>query len=226
MEAYSRYLRHRYISKLTGSGNIPPSGAFVLAFNHDSFMDPFYIWSILFPDSGDRKLCFIAQINAILNKLINMLMKNYAVTLLVDLSTKDRVVEQAAAKLAQGHVVAITPEGVIRRSSTLRKGKTGAARLALNARSCVVPVGIRTDYYVWHIREILRWLVKPKTKAVIEIGEALHFEHHYGKPINEQLLAEVTADIMQEIGKLCGKDCVPYTEIERGTGTLSKGQDT
>jgi hypothetical protein len=85
--------------------------------------------------------------------------------------------------------------------------------MALKSRACVVPVGIRTDYYVWHVCHILKWLVKPKTKAVIEIGEALHFDHHHGKPFSEQLLAEVTNDIMKEIGKLCGKDYYPEAEI-------------
>ena len=182
-------------------------------------MDPFCIWSICYPDSGSRGLFFISQVHTIWDVLINVLLKRYAGTLAVDKKSKGLVVEQAVTKLARGDIVAITPEGIITRSTTLRKGKTGTARMALLARACVVPVGIQTDYYVWHVQHLIKWLIRPKNKAVIAIGNALRFDHHYGEPISERLLVEVTADIIQEIGKLCGKEYNPEKEVTKCADT-------
>jgi hypothetical protein len=82
-----------------------------------------------------------------------------------------------------------------------------------------VPVGIRTDYFVWHVWHFIKWLGKPKNKAVITIGEALHFDYHYEKPLTERLLAEITTDIMQEIGMLSEKGYDSWSGKDKIAGT-------
>ena len=100
--------------------------------------------------------------------------------------------------LNKGKLVIIYPEGTRTFTGRLQKAKTGVARLALQSKAPVIPIGLVGTF------EILpkgKYLPKMK-RAEISIGKPMQFPQHYDKKINKRILNKVTVSIMKEIAKL------------------------
>jgi len=201
-----RNIRAKHVGSIQGIENLSLEGPFLIAHNHGSFMDPILIAALCYPHLAGRSLCFVSQIFGMWSFLIRLLFKGRIRTLPIDPGDKGRVIEKAAACLTRGDIVAIAPEGPIISQDGPRKGKTGAARLALRTGVPIVPAGIRIDRCQWHILHVLRWFFRPKDRAEVAFGKALRFGGPSEIPPARHLLDDVTMNIMHEIMKLCGKD--------------------
>lgn len=199
-------IRAKHVGRIHGIENLPAKGPFLIAHNHGSFMDPILIAALCYPHLAGRSLYFISQIYSMWSFLIRLLFKGRIRTLPIDLEDKGRVIERAAGCLTRGDIVAIAPEGPITSQDGPRKGKTGAARLALRTGLPVIPVCIRIDRCLWHVLHVLRWFFRPKHRAEVVFGKALCFGGPSKIPPSRHLLDDVTRDIMNEIMELCGKD--------------------
>ena len=103
--------------------------------------------------------------------------------------------------LKKGDMIFIFPEGARSLDGKLQNGKVGIAKLALEARVPVQPVGIIGS------NKILpkgKFLPRPK-RCKINIGKALYFKEYYNKKITKKMLREVTNKIMREIARLIGQ---------------------
>jgi 1-acyl-sn-glycerol-3-phosphate acyltransferase len=204
--AVFRRIRGRHVGEVHGFENLPGEGPFILAHNHGSFMDAILIASICHPHLRTRSLYFISQIFFVWDILIRLLLGDRIRTLPVNMRDKRRVLDRAAAVLERGDLVAIAPEGPIRKATGLRKARTGTARLALRTGVPVVPVGIRTDKCLWNIPNFLRWAVRPKNRADIIFGQPLLFDRHSGNAPTRGLMDSVTGEVMEEIAALIGEN--------------------
>jgi len=205
IKIFRRYIAKNHIEKVTGLENLPQDKPFVIASNHDSFMDPLVLWAAVNKHIENRKMYFISEVFFIWDFLTNLVFKNVGGSLRIDRKTRNMVLEQALEKLKKGHVIAVAPEGIIKENPDIRRGKTGTARLVLKGKIPLVPVGIRGDCCVWSLVSAIKWILRPKKKALIRIGKPMHSDRYFDKKINKQLLETVTDEIMIEIGRLCGK---------------------
>lgn len=203
------------VNKVEGMENLPPSGPYIIAGNHESSFDPIFIGSALIKKIKKKIHVFtlisvFTFLGPILGKLwLGMIPAgryNHQ-----DEATKilnAHSFHKAIHYLKKGKIVGIFPEGKRNTSKVLLRGKTGVAKLALESRAPVVPIGYigPPTWSVWQgFKNLLNW----RKKIIIKFGQPLIFDEYYDKEMTKEVLEAVTSKIMMEIGKLCGKT-YPY----------------
>jgi 1-acyl-sn-glycerol-3-phosphate acyltransferase len=134
--------------------------------------------------------------------IANFLFSEFAGSIRIKKRSHGGFLKSTLERLKKGNIIGIFPEGIPTRSPDLRKGKTGVARLVLNAKVPVVPIGIKGTLYLW---SRLKWLPRPANKVTIKIGKPMDFSKYQGKDPNYVILQKVTRNIMSNIAKLTGQ---------------------
>src|ERR1051326_4075319 len=127
-----------------GLENVPASGAAIIASNHLSFSD-----SIFMPLMVKRRVTFVAKAEyftgrGIKGKLIKTFFSGTG-TIPVDRSggrAAQAAIDTGLRVLREGNLFGIYPEGTRSPDGRLYRGKTGVARLALEAGVPVIPVAM------------------------------------------------------------------------------------
>jgi 1-acyl-sn-glycerol-3-phosphate acyltransferase len=103
----------------------------------------------------------------------------------------------------QGGAVIVYPEGTLTRDPDLwpMRGKTGAARIALENDVPLIPMAH------WGTQRIMPRYSKKlhlfrQAHVDVIVGEPMDLSAYRGKPLDQQLLAEVTAELMAQITAL------------------------
>lgn len=189
-----------------GAENIPTSGAAILASNHLSFSD-----SIFLPLSVRRPVVFLAKSEYFTGKgikgaLVRWFFKSTG-QLPIDRSggkASEASLNTGLGVLAQGLVLGIYPEGTRSPDGRLYRGRTGIARMVLEAKVPVIPVAMIDTEKVQPIGKRL-----PRIRRVgIVIGEPLDFSRFDGMEGDRVVLRAVTDEIMYELKKLSGQEYV------------------
>jgi 1-acyl-sn-glycerol-3-phosphate acyltransferase len=106
--------------------------------------------------------------------------------------------------LARGEVLGIYPEGTRSPDGRLYRGRTGVARMILEAGVPVVPVAMIDTEKVMPIGKRL-----PKVRRIgIVIGEPLDFSRFEGMEGDRFILRSITDEIMYELDRLSGQEYV------------------
>jgi 1-acyl-sn-glycerol-3-phosphate acyltransferase len=189
-----------------GMENIPTSGAAILASNHLSFSD-----SIFLPLHSRRPVVFLAKSEYFTGKGVKG-----ALTRWFFKSTGQLPIDRSGGKaseaslntglgvLSQGLVLGIYPEGTRSPDGKLYRGRTGIARMALEAKVPVIPVAMIDTEKVQPIGKRL-----PRIRRVgIVVGEPLEFSRFDGMEGDRIVLRAVTDEIMYELAKLSGQEYV------------------
>lgn len=184
------------ISKVTGLEHLPSVGPFIVAANHQSWMDSVVVAGAMY-NHIPSSLRFIAQ-SSKYRFLGGIPINEY---------DKGRVIDVAYGYLEAGHPVIIFPEGNSNKNPELRTGKTGAARLALRSGLPVIPIGIQGTEGVkgW---QALGWFLKFWKPCQVMIGRPLVFPKTDLATVDHDRLMTVTYQIMERISHYSGK---PYT---------------
>ena len=208
--ALFKYLLFRPVCKLAfrpwieGEENIPDTGGVILAGNHLSAGDTF-----LLPAMITRPMTFPAKAELFhmrgFGRVIGWFLRG------VGQVPMDRSGGRASADglrpiyevLTNGGVVGIFPEGTRSRDGRLYRGRTGVARLALNAGVPVIPVGFSDTQF----RPGLFGIPLMKRPG-IRIGKPLDFSEHFGST-EGSVYREVTDAVMVAIQELTGQEYVP-----------------
>jgi 1-acyl-sn-glycerol-3-phosphate acyltransferase len=192
----------RNLGKTEGLDNLPQNSSYILAPNHSSYLDAVFLWVGLAPVT--KKIIYSLAKEQLKSKFGSFGSK-YLGMIYIDTKDKTKCLETANEYLKNNEIVCIIPEG--RRNYdpiNLLPGKTGVARLALKSRRPVIPVGIIAPPGKGVFQAIKNAIV-PKNKAKIIIGRPITFEKYYGQEVTKELLENITREIMQKIGLLCGK---------------------
>ena len=191
---------------IEGAENIPKEGAAILASNHLSFSD-----SIFLPLKMERRLTFLAKADYFTGKGIKGRMTKAFMAGVgqVPIDRSGGAASEAALRtakriLAEGHLLGLYPEGTRSPDGRLYRGKTGIARMALEAGVPVVPVAmINTD------------VVQPTGKRIphlgrvgIRVGRPLDFSRYAGMEDDRFVLRSITDEIMYELMLLSGQEYV------------------
>jgi 1-acyl-sn-glycerol-3-phosphate acyltransferase len=106
--------------------------------------------------------------------------------------------------LANGDLFGIYPEGTRSHDGRLYRGKTGIARMALEAKVPVIPVAvIGTDVVAPPGKSFGRY-VRPR----VRFGKPLDFSRYEGMESDRFVLRSITDEIMYEIMLLGGQEYV------------------
>lgn len=191
---------------LRGLENIPKEGAVILASNHLSFVD-----SIFLPLVVDRRVVFLAKSEYFTGKglkgWLTRIFFEASGQLPIDRSggkASEASLNTGLQVLAEGKVLGIYPEGTRSPNGILYRGRTGIARLVLEAGVPVIPVAMVGTAEVMPIGSKL-----PRIRRIgIILGEPLDFSRFDGLESDRFILRSVTDEIVDEIRRLGGQEYV------------------
>jgi 1-acyl-sn-glycerol-3-phosphate acyltransferase len=195
-------LRTMYRPRAKGVANIPTSGPFILAANHVSFVD-----SLFMPLLCPRPVVFLGKSDYFEKARTRWFFEavNVIPVRREGGSAGEGAIHAAIRALGQGHVVGIYPEGTRSPDGRLYRGKTGVARMALEARVPVVPVAIRGTEEVMPLDAKMPRL---SGQVLVEYGRPLRFDRYYDRARDRFVLRSVTDEIMYEIMMMSGQEYV------------------
>ena len=190
-----------------GTQNVPREGPAIIASNHLSFSDHFFA-----PLPIPRKVVFLAKSEYFTGRGIKGLFSRAFFSgvgqIPVDRSggaASERALRTGLRVLANGHVLGIYPEGTRTPDGRLYRGKTGVARLALEARAPVIPCAMVGTFEFQPPGKIRpRLNIRPG----VRFGTPLDFSRYYGLEEDRLVLRAITDEIMYAIMKLSGQEYV------------------
>lgn len=186
-----------WVKNTRGLENVPKNGSFIIAANHESYMDHLIIVKT-FVVHLNKKIHSLAK-KEHFDNLIKSAWHRWGGAIPLDRQAGGKEALRWAIKaLKKGKIIMIHPEGTRSLTGKIQRGKTGVARLALAAKVPVVPVGLIGTFEIMpkgrHIPNLKR--------AKINIGKPMYFGKYYNKKITKKLLREMTDEIMKEIARL------------------------
>ncbi|NBU22511.1 MAG: 1-acyl-sn-glycerol-3-phosphate acyltransferase [Actinobacteria bacterium] len=197
---------------IRGKSNIPKAGAAILASNHLSFSD-----SIFLPLKVSRPVTFLAKSDYFTGKGIKG-----AVTRWFFKATGQLPIDRSGGKasedslntglgvLERGLLLGIYPEGTRSPDGKLYRGRTGIARMVLQAKVPVVPVAMIDTEKVQRIGQTV-----PKIRRVgVVMGDQLDFSRFAGMDGERAVLRAVTDRIVYDIMRLSGQQ---YEDVYAST---------
>jgi 1-acyl-sn-glycerol-3-phosphate acyltransferase len=189
-----------------GEENIPEEGPAILASNHLSFSD-----SIFLPLVVQRRVTFLAKSDyftgrGIKGRMTAAFFKGVG-QLPIDRSggrAGEAALRSGLKVLRRNEVLGIYPEGTRSPDGRLYRGRTGVARMALEAGCPVLPVAmIGTD------KAQPTGKVVPKIMRIgVRIGKPLDFSRYEGMEDDRFVLRSITDEIMYELMLLSGQEYV------------------
>ena len=195
-----------FVRKTIGFENLPKP-PFILAANHDSYLDPMLIIAVVVP-KVDKQVHYLAMKGRFWDFFGDKIARNWAGCVPLD-EGKEKALKELMRLLRKGDVVGIFPGGPRSPDGNLTKGKTGAVRMALAAHCPVVPVGLIGTYDISPRDQII-----PRLKRCeMRFGKPIYFNKYYNKKITNGTLHTLTHNLMKEIAKLINKKYL-YKEIE------------
>ena len=192
-------LRGLWRVKATGLENVPRTGPAIFASNHLSYTDHYFLPAVV-----PRQIFFISKAQHFDVPVQRWLFEQWGVIPLKRGEGDNEAFSRSLQLLSEGKLFGIYPEGTRSTDGKLHKGRTGVARLALQARVPIIPVGmVGTDK------------VLPKGKNVptlhkveVHIGKPLDFSRHIGMENDRKVTRDITDQVMRAIRDLSGQEYV------------------
>ncbi|CAL9365698.1 lysophospholipid acyltransferase family protein [Streptomyces sp. enrichment culture] len=131
---------------MRGTEHVPARGGAVLVSNHISYLD--FIFTGLAARPAKRLVRFMAKDSVFRHKVSGPLMRAMK-HIPVDRARGEGAYAHALDALRAGEVIGVFPEATISPSFTLREFKSGAARLAQEARVPLVPMALWGTQRLW-----------------------------------------------------------------------------
>jgi 1-acyl-sn-glycerol-3-phosphate acyltransferase len=191
--------------RITGAEKLPREGAYILAPNHVSELDPILValgvWRL------GRAPRFMAKQSLFRVPVLGAAMRATGMIPVARTSSRNSAAQtmaQATALVEDGRGVIVYPEGTLTRDPDLwpMRGKSGAARLALAGDLPLIPVAH------WGVQNIMgryaRGLsVWPPRKLVrMAIGDPVDLSDLKDRPTDPAAISEATARVMDAITAL------------------------
>ena len=192
-----------YRIRVEGVANVPARGPAIIAANHRSFLDSFFIPLVV----PRRKVTYLAKADYFTSWKTAWFFKAVG-----QISTErdggrrsQQSLEIALDVLRQGKLLGIYPEGTRSPDGYLYRGRTGVARLALSAGVPVIPCAvIGTEEVMPKAAKMPR--LGRHLKVQVRFGRPLDFSRFDGKESDRAVLRSVTDEIMYEIMRLSGQE--------------------
>jgi 1-acyl-sn-glycerol-3-phosphate acyltransferase len=171
-----------YRVRAIGLENVPKKGALILAPNHFSQMDHFFIGLYL-----RRKVRFMAKSQMFGPPVLTYVYKHGGVFPVRRGHHDEKAIETARIILSQDEMLLVYAEGGRSRSGKLKEVKPGIGRIALESGAPVVPVAIQGS------EKVRRWKRLSFPKVRVQFGEPLSF------PIEEAPSRERQLEVARQI---------------------------
>lgn len=153
-----------YRVRAIGVENVPKSGALILAPNHFSQMDHFFVGLYL-----RRQVRFMAKSQMFGPPVLTYIYKHGGVFPVRRGYRDEESIKTALTILGQGEMLLVYAEGGRSRSGKLGEVKPGIGRIALESGAPVVPVAIQGS------EKVRRWKRFRFPRVTVQFGEPIEF---------------------------------------------------
>jgi 1-acyl-sn-glycerol-3-phosphate acyltransferase len=189
-----------------GAENIPLDGPAILAGNHLSFLDHFFL-----PVVVPRRVTFLAKSDYFTEAGVKGWLKRVffsgAGQIPIDRSggkASEGALRSGVRVLRQGRLIGIYPEGTRSPDGRLYRGKIGVARMALEAGVPVIPIAMIGTFEVQPPGQLV-----PKIRRIgMRVGRPLDFSRYADMADDRFVLRSITDQIMYELMALSGQEYV------------------
>jgi 1-acyl-sn-glycerol-3-phosphate acyltransferase len=190
-----------------GVQNVPQEGPAILASNHLSFSDSFFLPLVI----PKRRMYFVGKSDYFtgtgLKGRFNRAFFSRLGTVPIDRSggaASEAALRAGLQILRRGDLFGIYPEGTRSPDGRLYRGRTGVARLALKAGVPVIPVAMVDTDKIQPPGQVI-----PRIGRVgVKIGKPLDFSRYQGLDEDRFILRSITDEIMYELMQLSGQEYV------------------
>jgi 1-acyl-sn-glycerol-3-phosphate acyltransferase len=175
-----------------GTRNVPQKGGFILASNHQSYLDPVFCGLAL-----KRRLHFVARDSLFRNRFFALLIRSLNAIPVKRDKPDVSSIKTIVTRLRQGNVVCLFPEATRTSDGRIRAFKPGFGLLCRRAEVPVVPVLIDGAYQCW-----------PRHKKIfgpgyvtVRYGQAITAEQ--AKSMSDRKLAELVTCTLRRMQNIC-----------------------
>jgi 1-acyl-sn-glycerol-3-phosphate acyltransferase len=186
----SRYFH----TEARGAENIPASGPFVVAANHASFLDPFFVGYT----SKNREVGFLAKEELFRVPLFGTLIKNCGAFPVKRGARDEKAIQQFHDFLHAGKPLVLFPEGTRTLTGELQEARKGVGMLLYNARVPVIPAYISGTFKSWPKGKIF----PSPGKTSVTYGPAIPLEDLYARRSEKEVYALIAKRVMAHIAGL------------------------
>ncbi|MBN1807434.1 MAG: 1-acyl-sn-glycerol-3-phosphate acyltransferase [Planctomycetes bacterium] len=152
--------------RLRGRENVPAEGGFLVASNHQSFLDPIIIGLVVGPR---RQIHYMAR-RTLFSPALGWLIRLYNAFPIERSKADFKALTAAQQRLEAGIPVLVFPEGTRTPDGRLQKVRSGAARLALSGGVPVLPCYIHGAHRAWGKG---KKFLRPIRGMRVTLGEAI-----------------------------------------------------
>ena len=193
-------LRLFFRVRTEGLEHVPKRGAAILASNHVSFCDSFFLPLML-----RRRLTYLAKAEYFDDWKVAWFFRAMGQIPIHRGSGANwrRALETAVEVLDEGKMLGIYPEGTRSLDGRLHRGHTGVAMVALRAGVPVIPVGLVGTR---EVQPVGARLLRPFRRVTVRIGPPLDFSAYAGRDDERVVLRQVTDEVMAAIQQLSGQE--------------------
>jgi 1-acyl-sn-glycerol-3-phosphate acyltransferase len=199
-------LRVVYRPWAEGLEHVPATGPAIVASNHLSFSD-----SLFMPLVVPRRVTFLAKSDYFTGRgikgwLTRVFFRGIG-QVPIDRSggkASEAAIRAALKILGRGDLLGIYPEGTRSPDGRLYRGKTGVARMALEARVPVIPVAMIDTEKMQPPGRLIPRIMRPG----VRFGRPLDFSRYEGMEDDRYVLRSVTDEIMYALMDLSGQEYV------------------
>lgn len=212
----------------SGAQHLPTDGGWVVCTNHTSHVDPLPFAHFLVDHGyaprflGKSQVFEVPFVGAVLRSADQ-------IPVYRESGRAADAYRAAAAAVRAGKCVAIYPDGTLTRDPGLwpMRGKTGAARVALETRCPVIPVA------TWGPHEVLapystRLRLFPRRTMQVRAGAPVDLTDLHDLPVTHEVLLEatgrITAAITRELEQIRGEQAPDQRFDPREAGVTSTGR--
>jgi len=188
--------------EVEGLENVPARGGAIIAPNHISVLDSFFVPAVL-----PRRITYVGKAEYMDDWKTKHLFPAMGM-IPIDRAggnAAQAALDAAAGILERGELFGIYPEGTRSRDGLLHKGHTGVSRLALRTGCPIVPTGVQGSVEVMPADAKFPNLFR---KVRIRFGKPIDVTRYLDRPDDRMALRQIADELMYEIRLLSGQEYV------------------
>jgi 1-acyl-sn-glycerol-3-phosphate acyltransferase len=179
------FFRMRFI----GLENVPSTGPYILAVNHQSFLDPIFAGIML-----KGQLCFMARDTLFKSKIFGLLLKSVKAIPVRRGQADLGSIKAIIAHLKQGDAVCLFPEATRTTDGRISPFKGGFSLICRRGNAPVVPVLIDGAFECWPRH---RKLFKAGSEITVTYGQPISVEKITG--MEDEAFAAMLTNTMRQM---------------------------